>query len=261
MDGHRCDDLTKALAAGISRRRVLKGLLGGAAAGAMALLGRTRGADAARPRPNGATCIRNDQCQSGLCNQQTRRCEAASIMCEPFFEFPCGTMCCDAFKEFCNGTQCVSFSSTSAPADVRAARDGGGTLPYAPDEVWQALIDPATFASVLKTEGFAPRVGQRFRFLATPRNGFDGVMEAELVAFDAPRRLAFTWRGGSLAVPTTVTITLEPADAGTRLRMEHTTPDGSACEAARQLLGGDWTRSTFGRALPRQLARTRGGRV
>ena len=73
MDGHRFDDLTRALAAGTSRRRVLKGLLGGAAGAALGSLGLGRGA-AAAPRPVGATCIRADHCASGLCDQRTRRC-------------------------------------------------------------------------------------------------------------------------------------------------------------------------------------------
>jgi hypothetical protein len=42
MDGHRFDDLTKALAHAASRRRVLKGLLGGAVGGAVAAV-RSRG--------------------------------------------------------------------------------------------------------------------------------------------------------------------------------------------------------------------------
>ena len=42
MDGQRFDNLTKALASGASRRRVLKGLVGGIAGGLAAAFGRHR---------------------------------------------------------------------------------------------------------------------------------------------------------------------------------------------------------------------------
>ncbi len=73
MDGSQFDDLTKAFAAGTSRRRMLWGLLGGAATGAISLIGRRR-AGASHGRPPGATCIRNEHCASDLCDPQTRRC-------------------------------------------------------------------------------------------------------------------------------------------------------------------------------------------
>jgi hypothetical protein len=47
VDGQRFDELTKRIAAGVPRRRVIKGLAGGAVAGAAALLRRS-GADAQR---------------------------------------------------------------------------------------------------------------------------------------------------------------------------------------------------------------------
>ncbi len=73
MDGTHFDDWTRMLAAGTSRRRVLKGLLGGAGAGALSHLGLRR-AGASHGRPPGATCLQNEHCASGLCDLQTRRC-------------------------------------------------------------------------------------------------------------------------------------------------------------------------------------------
>jgi len=49
MDNQRFDELTRTLATGASRRRVLQGLMGGAAAGVFGLLG-TGGADAKRDK-------------------------------------------------------------------------------------------------------------------------------------------------------------------------------------------------------------------
>ena len=91
MDGHRFDDLTRALASGSSRRRVLKGLVGGAAGGALSLVGLRR-AGASHGRPAGATCIRNEHCASGVCDPQTRRCAG----CVPFNQRcdPAENACC-----------------------------------------------------------------------------------------------------------------------------------------------------------------------
>ena len=72
MDSNRFDDLTRSLAGGTSRRRMLKGLLGGAGAGALSLVGTHRAAAVARPV--GATCIRPTDCTSGVCDRATRRC-------------------------------------------------------------------------------------------------------------------------------------------------------------------------------------------
>lgn len=73
MDGNRFDDLTRALGAGTSRRRALKLLGGGLAGGAFTLFGRAR-TDAFVCRQSGATCLKDAQCCSGFCYQETHRC-------------------------------------------------------------------------------------------------------------------------------------------------------------------------------------------
>jgi uncharacterized protein YndB with AHSA1/START domain len=46
------------------------------------------------------------------------------------------------------------------------------TLPFPVETVWQALTDPEALAEwVMPVEGFAPVVGQRFRFKARPMPG------------------------------------------------------------------------------------------
>ena len=74
VDGQHFDEMTKALARGESRRRLVKRLVGGAAAVALASAGTHRGAQAVSCRAKGATCIANATCCSGLCDQRTRRC-------------------------------------------------------------------------------------------------------------------------------------------------------------------------------------------
>ena len=95
-------------------------------------------------------------------------------------------------------------------------------LPYPIDVVWQALTDPAALADwVMPVEGFAPVVGQRFRFLAKPMPGWDGVINCEVLTVQAPERLVIRWQGSRMRTPTTLTWSLAPTGAGTRLRVDH----------------------------------------
>ena len=72
MDGQRMDELAKVLANGTDRRRLLKGLLGGGAAGSLALLG-ARGAGAQTTcKENGRRCTDGTACCSGRCAKNRR---------------------------------------------------------------------------------------------------------------------------------------------------------------------------------------------
>ena len=84
--------------------------------------------------------------------------------------------------------------------------------PHPPDDVWRALTDPVALAEWLMPSNFEPRVGHEFQFQTTPRPGFrfDGTIRCKVVALDAPRRLVYSWRAGSL--DTVVTWTLEAVE-------------------------------------------------
>ncbi len=99
-------------------------------------------------------------------------------------------------------------------------------LPHAPEQVWRALTEAGALAEWLMPNDFKPRLGHQFRF--RPRRGRDrglrGEVRCEVVELEAPRRLAYTWREQPEQTPDLVTWTLEPVEAGTRLRLEHTGP-------------------------------------
>jgi uncharacterized protein YndB with AHSA1/START domain len=96
------------------------------------------------------------------------------------------------------------------------------TLPYPIETVWQALTDPDALAEwVMPVEGFAPVVGQKFRFKARPMPGWDGVINCEVLTVEPPQRLVIRWQGSRMRSPTTVTWTLAPTGTGTRLRIDH----------------------------------------
>ncbi len=98
-----------------------------------------------------------------------------------------------------------------------------------PAAVWRALTEPSLLARWLMDNDIRPEVGHRFTFRAPPVPGWDGVVHCEVLEADAPRRLRYTWRGGSddvqgygTRIDTTVTWTLTPTDGGgTLLRLEH----------------------------------------
>ena len=107
MDGERFDAMTRGLAAGADRRRVLGGLLG-AALGLLGVGG--AGATHGSCRHAGAACTRDRQCCSGDCLRNgTCRCARAS-QC-PQATDPCKEAVCTAtgrcgFRNTADGTDC-----------------------------------------------------------------------------------------------------------------------------------------------------------
>ncbi len=101
-------------------------------------------------------------------------------------------------------------------------------LPYAPDRVWHTLTDSALLARWLMPNDFVAEVGHRFTFRTKPMGAWDGVVDCEVLVCDRPRRLRYSWKGGSddnakygSRLDSIVTWTLTAMESGTRLRMEH----------------------------------------
>jgi len=114
------------------------------------------------------------------------------------------------------------------------------TYPHGPERVWRALTDREALAAWLMPNDFAPVVGHRFTFQAPPQPWFDGVVRCEVLAVDPPRQLAYSWQGGPMRAPTTVTWTLEPVAGGTRLRLVHAGFAGIGGRIVRLILGSGW---------------------
>jgi uncharacterized protein YndB with AHSA1/START domain len=89
------------------------------------------------------------------------------------------------------------------------------------ERVWKALTDPGALAEWLMPNDFKAELGHRFTFRTDPVPPyFDGIVRCEVVELDAPRALAYTWRGGPLP-NTKVSWLLTPAAGGTLVRGEH----------------------------------------
>jgi uncharacterized protein YndB with AHSA1/START domain len=92
-------------------------------------------------------------------------------------------------------------------------------LPASPDDVWEQVTESDSLGEWLEADvELDPRPGGAgsFRFA-------DGEVRRALVRHVEPgRRLAFTWwplTGDDVGRATTVTITIEPRDGGSRLRL------------------------------------------
>jgi uncharacterized protein YndB with AHSA1/START domain len=112
--------------------------------------------------------------------------------------------------------------------------------PHPPQHVWRALTEREALAAWLMPNDFAPVVGHRFTFQAPPQPWFDGKVRCEVLAVEPPRRLAYSWQGGPMRVPTTVTWTLESLDQGTRVRLVHAGFAGVGGRIVRLILGSGW---------------------
>lgn len=128
------------------------------------------------------------------------------------------------------------------------------TYPHSPERVWRALTDPQALAAWLMPNDFAPDVGHRFTFRAPPQPWFDGVVRCEVLAVEPPRQLSYSWQGGPMRSPTTVSWTLEPVPEGTRVRLEHAGFSGVGGRIIQLILRSGW-QSLLNRTLPRLLAR------
>ena len=121
-------------------------------------------------------------------------------------------------------------------------------MPHPPEKIWRALTTSALIADWLMANDFAPEVGHRFQFRATPVPGWSGITNCEVTEVDPPRRLAYSWGDGSESASglrTLVTWTLSPTANGTMVRMEQSgfRPED---EGGYQAMRGGWPRILAG---------------
>ncbi|MEM9952676.1 MAG: SRPBCC domain-containing protein [Chloroflexota bacterium] len=120
---------------------------------------------------------------------------------------------------------------------------------YPIEAVWHAITDPEAMSEWLMPTNFQPYVGHHFTFKTNAQLGFDGVVHCEVIAVEKPTRLAYTWQGGPMKVPTTVTWRLRETTTGTHLTLEQAGFEGFAGVAVSYLLGMGWN-SMLDKKLP-----------
>ena len=126
-------------------------------------------------------------------------------------------------------------------SEIRIVRD----YPYPVAELWRALTDPELVPRWTATgaggrpEGFAPVQGTKFRFVAKPKPGWNGIVNCEVLEAHRPTLLRYTWTDDGGGDETVVTYRLEPTDGGaaTRCTYEHTGFTGIGGLFMARLLG------------------------
>ena len=124
-------------------------------------------------------------------------------------------------------------------SEIHIVRD----YPHSPAKVWRALTDPALIplwtstGAGGRTEGSTPVVGTKFRWVAKPKPGWNGIVDCEVLEVDEPRLLRWSWVDGDGGEVTLVTYQLESHADGTRFTYEHTGFTGAGGLFMSQLLG------------------------
>jgi uncharacterized protein YndB with AHSA1/START domain len=128
--------------------------------------------------------------------------------------------------------------------------------PHPIAQVWRALTESEALGRWLMPNDFQPLLGHHFTFRTVPQAGWDGIVECQVVALDAPHRVAYTWRGAAELPETLVTFTLESLAAGsTRLCLVHSgfAQGGPAAQTIRDLLSSGWDATLLRTRLPALL--------
>ena len=128
------------------------------------------------------------------------------------------------------------------------------TYPHPVEKVWRALTDPHAIAEWMMDNDFEPRVGHEFTLRTDPAPGFDGIVHCRVLELDAPRAMAWSWRGGP--VDTVVRFSLEPVGGATRLLLVQTGFEGLRAVLVSRILESGTDR-IYGRLLPDYLGRMR----
>jgi uncharacterized protein YndB with AHSA1/START domain len=115
--------------------------------------------------------------------------------------------------------------------------------PYRPDAVWQAVTDPELIPRWTSTgaggrpEGFGTQIGTRFRFVAAPKPGWNGIVNCVVLEVQESTLLRYSWQGDDGGQITEVTYRLQPHDGGTRFTYDHSGFTGVGGFFMAQLLG------------------------
>lgn len=111
------------------------------------------------------------------------------------------------------------------------------------ERVWQAIASSEALAGWLMPNDFKLEKGHRFTFQAPKQPGFDGIVRCEVLGFEAPHRLQYSWQGGSMKRPTVVTFELLAEGARTHLKFSHSGFEGLVNGyIVRFILGQGWKR-------------------
>lgn len=135
--------------------------------------------------------------------------------------------------------------------------------PYSPEVIWRALTEPELVARWTVTGrggrpvGFSPVVGSHFQLVGRPMLGWRGVVDCDVLAYDAPRQFHYTWQGDEGGTVSVVNFDVEPHGQHTRLHFTHTGLSGVGGWFLAKILKAVRTKM-FDVGLPQVLAAVAG---
>lgn len=113
--------------------------------------------------------------------------------------------------------------------------------PYSIEQVWAALTDAAALSEwLMPTEDFKLQVDREFKFKTKASVGFDGIVHCKVLSIEAPKYIAYHWRGGNMKRPTTVEWTLKQIEDGTVVYLQHSGFEGLGGTMVRYILNFGW---------------------
>ncbi len=86
-----------------------------------------------------------------------------------------------------------------------------------------------------------------------PRPGFDGIIRAEVLELDRPRRMRWSWRSGAL--DSEVTFDLVAIASGTRMTLRQTGFRGARLLLAWLAMSAGWRKKIFARIGDRMASK------
>jgi uncharacterized protein YndB with AHSA1/START domain len=92
-------------------------------------------------------------------------------------------------------------------------------MPYPAEKVWRALTQQALVKEWLMDNDFQPVTGHKFKFRSQPVQGWDGIIDSEVVVVEPNKKLSYTW--STMGMASLVVFTLAASNGGTKVRMEH----------------------------------------
>ncbi|MBC7829495.1 MAG: SRPBCC domain-containing protein [Chitinophagaceae bacterium] len=116
---------------------------------------------------------------------------------------------------------------------------------HPPEKIWKLISDSELLAEWLMKNDLKPIVGHRFNFYTKPAPGFDGIVYCEILEVIVNKKLVYSWKGGPIKKPTTVSWTLEKIPGGTKLIFEHAGFEGLGPVAVSFLLGRGWKKNIY----------------
>lgn len=92
--------------------------------------------------------------------------------------------------------------------------------PHPLQKVWDALTDSVTLSKWLLPNDFEPHLGHHFTFQEEPQDGWNGVIECEVVELVPLQHLAFTWSAHPDLPAMVISFVLTEVAGDTRLHLE-----------------------------------------